>query len=385
MTTSETPPVDGELDRRGTPHGRARRRPVGARRRRRPTGAPAAAAAEASARRARAGWSASVLLVGVGRRHARSRRGARRLTDQVDAAILRAFARLRTDWLTDVLAGDRPGGDRLDDVRRRARPARRDDRVPALAPPVHVPRQRDRPRGPRAAADRGVLAPAALRRDDHRPLARASRCRRRRVAVVSFTVVGVIYTLVVPGRPRTIAKVVGVVVVGVVVVRPPVPRRRPSLRRAHRASPSASPSRCSPSGSSPPTSCSRSPTARGKTAHLDVGGRRGEAIRRAVEDQLGVTVVDVKPVGLAGSGGSTPLRLRIAGDPDTYLFGKLYAMNHVRADRWYKLGRTILYGRLEDERPFQSVRRLVQYEDYALRLLRDAGVPTAAADRASSS
>ena len=91
----------------------------------------------------------------------------------------------------------------------------------------------------------------------------------------------------------------------------------------------------------------------GKTAHLDIGGRRGEALRRAVEDQLGVTVVDVKPVGLAGSGGSTPLRLRLAGDPDTYVFGKLYAMNHVRADRWYKLGRTILYGRLEDEAPFQ--------------------------------
>ena len=100
-------------------------------------------------------------------------------------------------------------------------------------------------------------------------------------------------------------------------------------------------------------------------------------MRQAVEDQLGVTVVDVKPVGLAGSGGSTPLRLRVAGDPDTYLFGKLYAMNHVRADRWYKLGRTILYGRLEDETPFQSVRRLVQYEDYALRVMRDAGVPTA--------
>ena len=88
---------------------------------------------------------------------------------------------------------------------------------------------------------------------------------------------------------------------------------------------------------------------KGKTAHLDVGGRRGDAIRRAVEDQLGVTVVEIAPVGLAGSGGSTPLRLRVAGDPDTYLFGKLYAMNHVRADRWYKLGRTILYGRLEDE------------------------------------
>ncbi len=117
---------------------------------------------------------------------------------------------------------------------------------------------------------------------------------------------------------------------------------------------------------------------RGKTAHLDVGGRRGEALRRAVLDQLGLTVIEVTPVGLAGSGGSTPLRLTVAGEPDTFLFGKLYAMSHVRADRWYKLGRTILYGRLEDEAPFQSVRRLVQYEDYAARLLRDIGIPTAA-------
>jgi hypothetical protein len=97
-----------------------------------------------------------------------------------------------------------------------------------------------------------------------------------------------------------------------------------------------------------------------------------------VRDQLGLTVKDVTPVGLAGSGGSTPLRICVAGDPDTYLFGKLYAMSHVRADRWYKLGRTILYGRLEDEAPFQSVRRLVEYEDYASRLLRDIGIPTAA-------
>ena len=123
----------------------------------------------------------------------------------------------------------------------------------------------------------------------------------------------------------------------------------------------------------------------GKKAHLDVGGRRGRALREAVEDQLGVTVVEVVPVGLAGSGGSTPLRMRLAGDPDTFVFGKLYAMNHVRSDRWYKIGRTIMYGRLEDETPFQSVHRLVQYEDYALRVMRDAGVPTAAHSGSSSS
>jgi hypothetical protein len=85
---------------------------------------------------------------------------------------------------------------------------------------------------------------------------------------------------------------------------------------------------------------------RGKTAHLDVSGARGQAIRRAIADQLGLTVLDVKPIGLEASGGSTPLRLRIAGDPDTYVFAKLYAKSHVRADRWYKLGRTILYGSL---------------------------------------
>jgi len=45
-----------------------------------------------------------------------------------------------------------------------------------------------------------------------------------------------------------------------------------------------------------------------------------------------------------------------------------------RADRWYKLWRTIRYGALEDEHPFSSVKQLTQYEDYLLRLLRDAGI-----------
>jgi hypothetical protein len=116
---------------------------------------------------------------------------------------------------------------------------------------------------------------------------------------------------------------------------------------------------------------------RGRTAHVDVTGRRGAAIRQAVHDQLGLTVLDIRPVGLASSAGSTPLRLTIQGDPDEYLFGKLYTRGHVRADRWYKLWRTILYGTLEDEHPFSSVRQLTQYEDYALRLLRDSGVHTA--------
>ena len=113
----------------------------------------------------------------------------------------------------------------------------------------------------------------------------------------------------------------------------------------------------------------------GRTAHLDVTGSRGEAVVRALRDQLGLVVTAVTPFGLAGSGGSTPLRITIRGDPDSAVFGKLYALTHVRSDRWFKLGRTLLYGRLEDEKPYHSVRRLVQHEDYVLRLLHDAGLP----------
>jgi tRNA A-37 threonylcarbamoyl transferase component Bud32 len=116
---------------------------------------------------------------------------------------------------------------------------------------------------------------------------------------------------------------------------------------------------------------------RGRPAHLDVSGERGDAVVRGLQDQLGVIATRVEPFGLAGSGGSTPLRITVKSDTDgeSTLFGKLYAATHVRSDRWYKLGRTLLYGRLEDEQPFHSVRRLVQYEDYILRLLCDAELP----------
>jgi tRNA A-37 threonylcarbamoyl transferase component Bud32 len=114
----------------------------------------------------------------------------------------------------------------------------------------------------------------------------------------------------------------------------------------------------------------------GKSAHLDLGGARGEAIIAAVRDQLGLTVTEIEPFGLAGSGGSSPLRMRVA-EIDGHLFGKIYSTSHLRADRWYKVGRTILYGQLEDEVPLGSVRRLALYEDYALRLLRDVGIGVA--------
>jgi tRNA A-37 threonylcarbamoyl transferase component Bud32/membrane-associated phospholipid phosphatase len=115
---------------------------------------------------------------------------------------------------------------------------------------------------------------------------------------------------------------------------------------------------------------------RGRSAHLDVGGARGQAIRQALADQLGLVVNQVEPFGLAGSAGSTPMRIRVKGDPDSWLFAKLYAKNHLRADRWYKLGRELLYGRLEDEKPFNTVRRLVQQEDYALQKLYLVGLPS---------
>ena len=76
----------------------------------------------------------------------------------------------------------------------------------------------------------------------------------------------------------------------------------------------------------------------GKSAHLDLGGARGEAIVAAVRDQLGFTVTEIEPFGLAGSGGSSPLRMRVA-DIDGHLFGKIYSTSHLRADRWYKVGR----------------------------------------------
>src|SRR5215213_879236 len=117
---------------------------------------------------------------------------------------------------------------------------------------------------------------------------------------------------------------------------------------------------------------------RGRSAHLDVGGARGEAIRRALEDQLGLVVEEVKPFGLAGSAGSTPLRIKVKGDPPRQLFGKLYAQSHLRSDRWYHRRREPRPVRREDEKPFNTVRRLVQQEDHALYKLHATGLPSPA-------
>ena len=196
------------------------------------------------------------------------------------------------------------------------------------------------------------------------------------VAVVTIFLMGAVYCLAVPGRPRTYTKAAVAVVVAVfclarlylavdhvydlllaVALAVAIPVTAFRFFTPNEAFPVA--------------------YRRGNTAHVDVTGRPGQAIRQAVRDQLGLTVTEIKPVGLESSAGSTPLRLRVEGGPEEFVFAKLYTKGHVRADRWYKLWRTILYGSLEDEHPFQTVRRLVEYEDYALRLLQDIGVRTA--------
>jgi tRNA A-37 threonylcarbamoyl transferase component Bud32 len=199
------------------------------------------------------------------------------------------------------------------------------------------------------------------------------------MTVLTAFLVSTLYALVPPGRPRTIGKWTVVVLLAITAA------SRLYLAQDHPTDVVAG----VVLGVTAPLAAFRLGTPnevypvryrRGRPAHLDVTGPRGEAIVRALRDQLGLVATEVAPFGLAGSGGSTPLRITVAADPgrsDTVsvVFGKLYAVTHVRSDRFYKLGRTLMYGRLEDEKPFHSVRRLVQYEDYVLRVLREAGLP----------
>ena len=196
------------------------------------------------------------------------------------------------------------------------------------------------------------------------------------VAVLTIFLMGAVYCLVVPGRPRFYAKIaVAVVIALFCLARMDLGVNYPGdalLSAAFAVAIAVTAFRFFTPNEVFPVVYRR-----GRTAHVDVTGRRGQAIRQAMRDQLGLTVTEIKPVGLESSAGSMPLRLQVEGIGEKYLFAKLYTKGHVRADRWYKLGRSILYGSLEDESPFKTVRRLVTYEDYALRLLDDIGVRTA--------
>jgi hypothetical protein len=196
------------------------------------------------------------------------------------------------------------------------------------------------------------------------------------VAVLTFCLMGVVYCLAVPGRARSATKAAMAAVVAVFgLARLYLGVDHPGdvlLGAAFAVAIAVTAFRYFTPNEVFPVAYRR-----GRAAHVDVTGRRAEAIRQAMRDQLGLEVTEIKPVGLESSAGSTPLRLRVQGGPDEFVFAKLYTKGHVRADRWYKLARTILYGALEDESPFQTVRRLAEYEDYALHLLREAGVRTA--------
>jgi membrane-associated phospholipid phosphatase/tRNA A-37 threonylcarbamoyl transferase component Bud32 len=301
---------------------------------------------------------------------------ARRLTDRVDAAVTRAVVSLRTSWLTEIAEEiDQVGSGWLVTI----------VGLGLLVAIMVFKRWRHLFTYLICVVVVEVIGVDVIYHGFERPRPYDVTIIGRwagfslpspPVVVLATLAVGITYTLVVPGRSRTIAKIVsGVVVATFATSRVYLGVDHPfdaALAVAIVVAVLVNAFRWfTPNESFPVT------YRRGKTAHLDVGGARGEAITRAVSEQMGLTVLDIKHVGLEGSGGSTPLRLRIAGNPAFSVFGKLYAMSHVRADRWYKLGRTILYGRLEDEGPFQSVRRLVEYEDYTARVLHDAGIPTA--------
>jgi hypothetical protein len=197
------------------------------------------------------------------------------------------------------------------------------------------------------------------------------------VAALAVTLFGAAMVLAPTGRPRRLARagalaLTGLVVLARLLLACGLPGRRgvlPAARVDHRW---GSRSRSSSRRTSFP-----SPMPAEASPRIWISVARGaRPSSRAVRDQLGFTVTEIEPFGLAGSGGSSPLRMRVA-EIDGYLFGKIYSTSHLRADRWYKVGRSILYGQLEDEVPLGSVRRLALYEDYALRLLRDVGIGVA--------
>ena len=197
----------------------------------------------------------------------------------------------------------------------------------------------------------------------------------RSIAAVAVTLTAIVAVLVPAGRARAAARVIAHVVIGLVVLVElylaadyPTPMLYSWVLAAVVSEVAF---RWLAPEESFPVTYRRGGTA----AHLDITGPRVDAIVRAMRDELGLAVMKVEPFGLEGSGGSSPIRMTL--EDGTRVFAKIYATSHARADRWYRIGRTILYGQLEDETPIGSVRRLVTYEDYALRLLDDVGVRVA--------
>ena len=118
------------------------------------------------------------------------------------------------------------------------------------------------------------------------------------VATLTIFLMGAVYCLVVPGRPRTYAKALAAVVIAMFC-----------LARVYLAIDHPDDVLFGVAlGVAIPVTAFRyfTPNAvfpvvyrRGKTAHVDVTGRRGEAIRTAIHDQLGLQRWSVQRVGLA--------------------------------------------------------------------------------------
>jgi hypothetical protein len=185
------------------------------------------------------------------------------------------------------------------------------------------------------------------------------------VALLAAVLVGMLYTLVPEGRWRNLGKSLLVLVVALTGLgRMALGVKAPTDVLVGVAIGVAIPllafRRFAPNEAFPVT------YRRGRADHLDIGGRRGEAIRQAVKDQLGIDVLAVEPFGQQFSASSTPLRIKVQGDPeDTYVFANLYARSHLRADRWYKLRsradlRPGAVGRCNRGLHLDSVRRYVR-------------------------
>ena len=256
------------------------------RRRRRPSGAPPPLPRQIG--RTGRGWMVVTVVLVAWLLVALPSSWARRVTDQVDHALLRGIVELRTEWLTTAARGiDRMAtGWTLSVVT-----------MLLLVATVVCKRWRHLFTFLGCVVLLqiiGVLLIEAYGRPRPYEITIIGRWQgfslpSATAALVSITVVGVLYMLVVPGRPRRIGKFVGAGVVLLTV------GSRLYLGVDHPfdvltgvtlgvAIPLVAFRFFTPNEVVPVTYRG------GKTAHLDIGGRRGVALRRAVEDQLGVTV-----------------------------------------------------------------------------------------------
>ena len=127
----------------------------------------------------------------------------------------------------------------------------------------------------------------------------ATRTPSQPVASLAITLIGMAYTLVVPGKHRYQAKwAIGIILVAVCFSRMYLAVDQPTAATFGAILGVAVGLTAfrwfTPNDVFPVT------YRRGKAAHLDVGGARGEAIVRAAKDQLGLDVIAIKPVGLGG-------------------------------------------------------------------------------------